>query len=430
MSEQMTALSRQALLRPQTLLIAAIALLPLTMSLSGGDPHPRTSVTTAFGPSDVLLLLALPWIIAQTVARREALRLSWGRGFFLPVLLYLAAGVVSFCRNLPAMDGHTLSYFMGFLRNAQIVLILPLAFMALPWREADSRAMLSGYLLVCAAIALGGVVAFAIGIRNGLNIYGMPKNSVGLSLSLGALIAFAALTQPPASKTEIAALTGMPPRGVVAILCLCVLALDCSQARGAFLSFLAGLVCVAWLHRCWRAALLVAAGATLMLFGVLLLLPKESRDYLQDVSEAEPSRYEREYQFDRFRQRLPTHWLLGDGFRARRDYLPHNLEVMLLAENGVVGTALFFWALVAQLRIFRAGRSAFAADPERQWFCAAMLAASVAILVHAQFDPYWRRGPLWLPWAGVGLILALFRANLPKGEDRIGPGGSDDEDAP
>jgi hypothetical protein len=447
----------RALLRPQTLLIAAIILLPLTMSLNGSDP--RLGATTAFGLSDVLLLLALPWIIAQAVLDRTprppSLKRSqarWegggseiegslfpgslaafagkgdgglGRRFFLPVLLYLAAGVCSFCLNVPEMRGPALSYFMGFLRTAQVVLILPLTFMALTWREEDIRAMLRGYLLVCAAIAFGGVVAFAIGIRDGLYIYGMHKNSVGLSLAVGALIAFAALTLP-ASRTECAALTGnLSSRSLLAILSLCVLALDCSLARGAFLCFLAGLACVTWLNRCWRVSAVVAVGATLALLGVLLLLPKDSADYYENVSDAMPSFSQRAEQIERFREMFPAHWLLGDGFRARRDYLPHNLALTLLAENGVVGTALFLWALLAQLRVFRAGRRAFAQAPVLQWLCTVLIAASVAILVHAQFDPYWRRGPLLLPWAGVGVILALFRAN------RLTDGGAGkDEDAP
>jgi hypothetical protein len=115
-------------LYPQALLMAAIAWVPFTESLSGGDQ--RAGIAVAYGVSDVLLLASLPGLLLS--GRRSELRPSLGV-LGLPVCLYLLAGLLSFCVNLSAMQGATLSYLSGFGRTIQIVLFLPLFYRNVRW---------------------------------------------------------------------------------------------------------------------------------------------------------------------------------------------------------------------------------------------------------------------------------------------------------
>jgi hypothetical protein len=84
------------------------------------------------------------------------------------------------------------------------------------------------------------------------------------------------------------------------------------------------------------------------------------------------------------------------------------MVLTVIAENGVIGFALLVWVLSAQTGIILRARRVFADDPERSALCLAVLACSAVVLVHAQFDPFWRRGPLWIPWVGTGILLSLL----------------------
>ena len=111
-------------------------------------------------------------------------------------------------------------------------------------------------------------------------------------------------------------------------------------------------------------------------------------------------------------RRFQDNYLLGDGFRTRKDILPHNLEMTVLGETGLLGAITFFWMIVAQIQIFARARKLFTGDALREFLVVAFSACSITVLVQSQFDPYWRRGPLWIPWCGTGLVLAMVLKEL------------------
>lgn len=397
------------ILQPSALLILAFALLPFGISLTHGD---STSSTIAeICVSDILLLLALPGLLFQAIRRPSNLllgKLIW------PIGLYIGVGLLSFYLNIPKMTGSPLSYFFGFLRTAQIVLGLPLFFASISWQPQEIRNLVRGYLLGVTALAVIGLIAFIWGVRDGLYIWGMHKNEVGLNLCIGALIAIAALSQPHlpllAQKNQ-----RIPPEPLgiskgflITVAILCVVALVCSLSRGSYLGLLVGLLYISIVRRRGRVFGLALLGGVLTLVVVMRFLPEETAAYVTDVSTQRRSNNTRLEQaalsLDEFRQ----NWVLGDGFRARRDFLPHNMEMMVLAENGLVGSLLFVWLLIAQARLFQRGRRTFLNDPLREGFCVVVVACSIGVLTQSQVDPFWRRGVLWIPWAGTGAIVAMM----------------------
>jgi O-antigen ligase len=428
---------------PQALLIAAIAWIPFTDSLSGGDQ--RAGISVAFGISDVLLLAALPGVIrawlklqsgkgearlrgltsppaplpdarsgslgeGRIKAGLRGLRLEVSSGALsLPVCLYLAAGLLSFCLNMPAMEGATLSYLVGFGRTVQIVLVLPLIYAGVGWSASALGWMCGAYLGAVGLLALSGLTGIGTEGAYRIAALGTHKNVVGLALATGTLIALTLLSQ---------ANLRLSSRVRAALWCLgvfCPMAIGALMARSSLLCLAAGVLYLTWeRRRLWLAAFAVYVG--LCFFGALSLSP-EVRGSLADAAAETASVRGRRQQLEKSVRTFQEHWLLGDGFRTRRDTHPHNLELTLLAENGLVGFVLFMGVLAAQWRLFRYAHRVFADDPARAAFCVGVTACWVAILVHAQFDPFWRRGPLWLPWAGTGILLAWLANQKNPGEN-------------
>ncbi len=397
-------------IQPQSLLTLAIALLPFTFSLTSSDQ--TTASSGMVGLSDVLFIIALPGLLFQALKRPANLKLG---AMALPLALFLAVSLLSFYLNIPKMrELSVLSYFVGFLRTAQIVLVLPLSFVVIAWQPEDLRTMLRGFLYSSCFIAICGIIAFAIGYRQGLFVLGMQKNVVGLNLAVAVLVALAALTQPAQEAMTIPnRVTPPSPLGIsraflITSVALCGLGLCLSLSRGAYICFLAGLLYLSIARKRGRVFAIVLSVALVALVGLYLVLPKDSAEYVTDLSAKSDATSTRLKQAELSMQEFRDNWLLGDGFRARRDFLPHNLEMTLLAENGLAGTALFLWVLIAQARLFHKGRQAFRQDPLREWVCVAIICCSVAILTQSQFDPFWRRGVLWIPWAGTGIVLSLL----------------------
>lgn len=391
--------------RPRDLLILALVLSSLDVGLTGDlDNH----IPVIFSISDVLLLMALPGAMVRLYRRPDIWKLG---GMGLPMLCYLVAGLLSFFVNLAVMGSHSLGYFGGWIRNAQLVLVAPLMYASFEWRWADLRATLRGYLLCSALIAIWGLVVFWQGMREGLYILGIHKNVLGLALALAALIALVACL-PPARRERFADrlnnLLNVPAPLLFGVFGVCLLALVCSLSRGSLLSLVGGFlfVCVVWRKPALFAALLLLTGA--VIYGVRQTLPLESREYTTNFSTRSASIGERLGMFQISAARFRARPLLGDGFRIRREIIPHNMAAMVLAENGLIGFVCMVWGMFAQFRLLRRSYRAFAHAPLLQSFVAIVSVCAVALLINGQVEPYWRRGPLLLAWAGTGIVCSLL----------------------
>ncbi len=389
---------------PYHLLTLTLILAPLDIGLGGErDDH----FPVIFSISDVLLFMALPGAVLRLRSRPEIWRMG---GIGLPMLGYLAAGLLSFCVNLHAMRGQGLGYFSGWIRNAQCVLGLPLIYASLEWRWPQLRDALRGYLLCVLLMAGWGLFKFWHGLRAGLYIFGIHKNVVGLALALAALIALIGLLPIDRARRGAmqAKLFALPTPLLVGAFGIYVLALACSLSRGSLLSLLGGfvMVCILWRRPVLLAALfLLTAG---VVYGVGETLHPYYRHYETDFSERSNSISDRIFMLRESERRFRAQPLLGDGFRIRRDILPHNMEAMVLAENGFIGFAFLVWGMIAQFHFLRRSYRELSQDAALQTFVVIIAVCAVALLIHGQVEPYWRRGPLLVVWAGTGMVWSLI----------------------
>ena len=393
-----------AFVRYEIFMIIAMILVPFTISLTGEGSG---SGLAAFGISDLCLALALPGLIGRIIANPGNVRLS---KMTLPVLAFLSAGLLSFVWNIPLMKNSVGSYFIGYIRTTQVVLILPVLFSVVDWTDRELRNIFRGYVFGSTVLGVFSILGIAAG--GAVSVIGNQKNGTGLALALANLIIIAALTQPEnkSSAGMVASETlRLSKRILYGILIICIFGQLASLSRGSILCLLTGLLYISIVRKRGRIFGVVLVVATLLMALLLVLLPDKQVDYVKDISSKRYSNHTRLDQAEFALKRFNESPLLGDGFRVRRDYLPHNLEITLLAECGILGSILFVWMIAAQFRTLAMTRRMIQGNPLYDWIIVSVTATIVALLTHSQTDPYWRRGPIWLPWAGTGLVLSILR---------------------
>ena len=416
-----------AVARPQFFLMLAVAFIPYTFSLANGagaaspvgkatgvaPPVSGGGIGAEFGISDVLLLMALPGLLAKAISRPSRIRLGVMTG---PILLYLIVGLVSFVVNVPLMHGAAMSFFVAYARSMQIILLIPVLFMAVEWTINELRGLIRAYLYGALVMGVYGIISFIMGQRDGLYILGNHKNGVGLALAFAVLIAAAALTQPP--DLNSGGLLEPQPLNInrnflLTCLGICSAALICSLSRGSVLCSLVGLFYLSRIRKRGRIFGIVLLVLSVGVFGLIFLLPEKQVNYISNYSVNDKNSVNDRNNATRIDQsllawkRFEANPLLGDGYRTRKEILPHNLEATLLGETGALGIIAFFWMFITQTKFYIRARKLFTGDPLRETLIVSFSVCAIAIMVHAQFDPYWRRGPLWLPWLGVGIVATM-----------------------
>jgi O-antigen ligase len=384
------------------ILTAVIALMPFAGDLV--REAAGTGKTIGVGVSDLLLAASLPGWLRLAWQHRRRMRLALpqlARWYVVWVLGFLVVCGISFGWNRHAMSG-LLSYAAGGMRVVQMLCLVPLVFAAVSWTEERLRGLWTSLLCTSCVIMAAAIVHYLAG-AGGHPIFGVHKNGIGLSVALGALVALAIFwSKEPAQLAPIlpvrcALFLGMP-------------ALAFASSRIGVICFLCGMLALS-LH--YRKVIL-----PLILFAVLVgslwiagrIKPPHARGAEMTVSLSEVSVQERMDQYRRSWARFRQNPLLGDGLRARKDIEPHNLEILLLAETGLLGLAAFGGVLCSHAALFRHAlvrlRDRGGAILGSVW---ALAACSVALLVHAQADPFWRKGPLFLMGASVGILCSLLR---------------------
>ena len=310
-----------------------------------------------------------------------------------------------------------------------MLVILPLCFAVLPWDSKSTNNLLNGYVFINSLLLIALFALRFLGKLDPDHLFGIHKNVLGLSFALTSLTLLS--KEGTQSQTSLALLSKEGTNTVPSLLALLtkegkdivpsllrrvrevifIVGMGMLGARSSLLSLLIGLLIIMIVKRQWIVFLGIFCLCIVAFLGGVQLAPKSFSANIQEISESSPSIRGRKEQFEQSIVDIRKHWLLGDGFRARRDIHPHNWVLLVLAENGVVGFVLFVWILFAQAKLFWK----MLQNPEfseHKFFVLAIAACSVAIMVHALFDPFWRRGPLWISWAGAGILFALNQPPL------------------
>ena len=378
-------------------LILAFILLPFNVGLNGD----MRNSPVVFGLSDVLVLLAIPGAIRAFL--RETEKPKW-RGLLLPTVLYVGVGTFSFALNALGNSQHGLTHLSSFARTAQIVLLLPWVFSSVHWTKKDLTLLQEGYLLSVTFLAICGLIAFSRGTQDGLYVMGEHKNVVGLSTAIGVICALTLLSRR--TKEEKSGL--IPPWGLVVCALLCGLTLVCSLSRSSYIAFVIGSLLLAGMQK-RVAPLLGILFVVASIFVVYRVLPQKSANYLVGFSSERYNIVSRTRVGGVALERFKEKPLFGDGFRPRKEILPHNMVISSLAETGLVGTFLLFWVIFAQIRWLLQSATRMQLDTVGMCFRLFLFVGSIMVLVHSQFDPFWRRGPVWLLWVGSGILISYLR---------------------
>lgn len=397
-------LIRPARCVPMTL-ACMIALCPFAGTMSGRSTETHKTLLF-FSFSDVLIFAVLPGsmrLMWQTRRTTFAHLPHAARQYGIWALIFIGICAVSFVLNRHAMGKDLLTYAAGGFRVVQIVGLLPLLFGVASWDRSTLRVMWSGYLI--SAFVFGETVAAMY--LNGLGkvpIFGVHKNAVGLIVLTGVLIA---LVSRWSSKMEQL----VPPRLGNLVLIVGMPALAASSSRGSLLCFLLALLVLSVWFRQWKlpVALVVVLGISLLAATKIQPVTTQGADI--SVSLEDHSVQARFAQLRNSWDRFLQSPLWGDGLRARKDTTPHNLEILLLAETGVLGLIAFGGVLTSQFALFRHAAKTLPRDAIMRGTLGALAICAVALLTHAQFDPFWRRGPLFLLSAGMGIVCSLLREN-------------------
>lgn len=362
--------------RPRYALALIFALAPFNRDISLGGPF-RFSLT------EVNLFLALPLLLVRPR------QITFGPTL-LPATAFFLSCVLSSFVDLRTSAAATL------LQTGLYLIVAVTVFASLARTEEDYRPALKGYVIVSTLLA-----AVACVLRSGY-VFGMHKNAVGASLSVGFLIALELSLS--ARKTAQRWSYG------VALFFIAAAELI-SLSRGAWLSSIFGTVVIFLLRRQFR--LLLRAAVVLVPMGLVVwqLLPAEQKEYAFGMSsDRENIRLRLESIHYAVRQ-FEEHPLLGAGTGLRKDYDATNVILLTLAETGLLGLLTF-----AALHAITAGAiwMGHRGLPKNSFSFSVVVIAGALVfgkLAHGLVDHYWSRGALSATWAAMGMAAGTIKMN-------------------
>ena len=388
---------------PFVLTMAAVTL-PFGGNLSNQEMGAH-GILVAFGFSDLLLFAAMPGILRLAWQQRRLtanLPLS-ARRCFLWSAAFFAVCIFSVLLNWHAIKEGFVPYAAGWFRTVQIVLLLPIAFGVVEWKPYHFQRIWTGYL--CSTLIFCVLAIHIFFVSGGTHpIFGVHKNVVALIIAIGTLIALISWGSKPEHT--------LAPRGLAGtLLILGTPALAAISSRIGVLVFLVGSVMLALHFRKVWLPLLLAGSLIVCVLLSTRLVPAGGGRINASLSLQDAGMRERATQINSSMERFRQSPLFGDGLRTRKDFQPHNAEMILLAETGVLGlfTCLgMAWAVFALIRFTLHTLGTQSPFAGTLW---ALAVCCVSVLVHAQSEPFWRRGPLWFVGIAVGVCCSLLMHN-------------------
>ncbi len=386
------------------ILVCVIALCPFAGNLSGETETNQTLVVFSF--SDLLFFAALPGAFRLFYQNRPRLlaalpRVAWQYGLWS--LIFIGICTLSFALNRHAMTQGMLAYAAGGVRVVQILWLLPLAFWVVSWDRQTLREMWSGYLGTAAVFSIAVIALYLVGLGK-IPVYAVHKNAVGLIILTGVLIALVSRWSSAANRLVPVQISNL-------ILFLGMPALAASSSRNSVLCFLLGLIVLSVRYRKVKLPLVLTVTLLVCLQMGARIMPDRVYGVDTTISLQDRSVQLRMKQYQAALKRFKQSPLIGDGLRSRKDFQPHNLEIVLLAETGILGLVAFGGVVLSQFALFRHAAKTLSGDDSIQSSLWALGICSTMVLFHAQFDPFWRRGPLFLMAASVGIFCSLLREN-------------------
>ena len=156
-----------------------------------------------------------------------------------------------------------------------------------------------------------------------------------------------------------------------------------------------------------------------VLFVVWHMLPEKATDYASDVSANAHTTQNRLYAINLVMDAYYESPLIGVGVGLRKKLEPHNVLVLTLGEEGILGVCCFIGMFAGGFYTFAVAWRCSRDEPEAQQIVIIGVCLLCLSLVAGMMDVYWRRGVGFLGWASVGMAVNLIdpkrrRASIPR----------------
>ena len=339
---------------------------------AGGGPH--------FSIAEINLLLTLPLFF---VRRRPML---FGP-IFIPVLLYLIAGLVSSFNNWRP------STLVSLIQMGMYLVIAVMVFTTFVKNAEDFRPALIG--LVCVGTILAGAVLVT---RSGY-VLNLHKNGVGGSLAT-AVIVCAELWFSSHTRRE---------RWIFGLMMgLLVAGLFFSLSRGGWLGAMCGVVLLLLLRREFTLLLRLSVFMVPLIAVCWALLPEQSKSYATGFDRENWNIRLRLMSMDYAKSQFESSPVIGVGVGLRKEYDATNVFLLTLAETGILGMATFLYLHFAMaMMVWKARRYTRRDDV---LFSALALGGALVLskFIHGMVDHYWSRGALMIAWASAGMATHAY----------------------
>jgi O-antigen ligase len=371
------------------------------------------------GPKLLGLLLVLSWLALVTTGSTQ----ERARVFDHPAFLGVLAAFIGWVAISAAWSEETAPVIESVIRYVPNAMLFLIVFAAIRTREQA--------LWLVGAFVVGALVSAAYGLAVPTDPAADGRLSGGVgnaNETAAALVAGTAL-----AGALVAALRGQPLLRLGALIAVpfCLVGILLTLSRGGLVALAAALVAAVVVAGRWRPlAIAVVATAGVMVVGYFVALaPPEARERVTTIQggtgrediwkvgwrmvEAEPVRGIGAGNFPN----TSVHYLLEPGVIARSDFIvdtpkvAHNMYLEVLAENGVIGLALFLtilgFSLTCCLRAVREFRDA--GDRELEIVARALFVALVGLLAANFFGSHMFSKQLWLLLSLAPALLAIGR---------------------
>ena len=387
------------------LVVALFGVMPFQQSVFGG-------AVANVSPADcVAAVLSLALLREATAGRLRGGPALW------PVVIFLAIGTMS-----SALDWDGRETLVSLGRMYTITLLPMLVFANLDRRPITPRRCFAAYLAAATALAGMVVVTFALhGAGAAMYSVEMNKNSLGPTFGVGLVIAIGLILTHDRGRRRGRRI-GWP---LLAALVACGVGLLLSFSRGAWVSTAAGVLFLLVITRHYRAALYGGVPLALALGIVWQFVPDKVADYALDFNSRQHTVQTRFESIGEVMAEFDKSPLIGVGVGLRKSLEPHNVVVLTLGEEGMIGLAAFLIMFGSGFYTFRLAWRRLAADPAARSTLVVCVSVFMVSSAHGLMDVYWRRGVGAAGWACVGMAVAMMagRAAGSRGEPRGEPRG-------
>ena len=366
-------------------ILLAFALFPFQQAIGG-----ETSVNISV--SDGLLILAFCALPLHLINKKRVIVGPAG----LPLFIFLCLSAIS-----SALHWDGLNTAVSLARMWVVTLLAVLLFANTNNLSNLAHRCFKLYLVGINFLSVFSVLAFLQGGTQGsMYTLGINKNALGPTFGCGIMIALTYLFMGQAQgrwRVWLALTAGGASVGSLL-----------SLSRGGWIATAVALALLLLMLRQLKALVISALVIVPLLFIVWQMLPEKATDYASDVSGNAHTVQTRIQVMNMVLDAYQESPLIGIGVGLRKRMEPHNVLILTLGEEGILGVCCFIGMFAGGFYTFAVAWRWAKADVQARQIIIIGACLLLLSLVAGMMDVYWRRGVGFLGWASVGMAANII----------------------